>query len=110
MVPYQLQSLAPHSYHKLQPRYCGPYEVLDKIWAMTYKLNLPEESKIHPMVHVSCLKKQLGSDVVVQSMLPHTLEDGLARHVPEGILAWRIYKKRNLASDIPDLDILQTPG
>lgn len=78
MVLYQLQSLAPHSYHKLQPRYYGPYEMLDKIWAMAYKLNLPEGSKIHPVFHVSCLKKQLGLDVAVQSMLPHTLKDGLA--------------------------------
>ncbi|KAB2616949.1 hypothetical protein D8674_012818 [Pyrus ussuriensis x Pyrus communis] len=60
---------------------------------MDYKLKLPEGSKIHPAFHVSCLKKQVGTDIAVQPMLPYPLEDGLAQHVPEGILARRVYKK-----------------
>lgn len=31
LVPYQLQALNSHSYHKLQPRFYGPYELLEKI-------------------------------------------------------------------------------
>ncbi|KAM0996966.1 hypothetical protein ACFX2C_006907 [Malus domestica] len=31
LVPYQLQALSPHSYHKLQPRNYGPYEICEKI-------------------------------------------------------------------------------
>lgn len=30
-------------------------------------------------------------------MLPHCLEDGLSQHVPEGILARRVYKKGKAA-------------
>lgn len=83
----------PHSYHKLQPKYYGPYEVMEKIREMDYKLKLPKGSKIHPVFHVSYLKKQVGTDIVVQPTLPYPLEDGLAQHVPEGILSQRVYKK-----------------
>lgn len=78
LIPYQLSSLAPHSYHKLQPRYNGPYEVIEKIGAIAYKLKLHVESKIHPVFHVSNLKRQLGSNNVLHSTLLHVLEDVLS--------------------------------
>lgn len=40
LVPYQFQSLASHTSHKLHPIYYGPYEVLEKIGPMAYKLKL----------------------------------------------------------------------
>ncbi|XP_068317065.1 uncharacterized protein [Pyrus communis] len=49
LVPYQLQTLSPHSYHKLQPRYYGPYEICEKAGNVAYKLNLPSSTKIHPV-------------------------------------------------------------
>nr|GEX83287.1 putative reverse transcriptase domain-containing protein [Tanacetum cinerariifolium] len=43
---------------KLNPRYVGPFEVLEKIGKFSYKLELPEElSRVHHMFHVSNLKK-----------------------------------------------------
>ncbi|KAM1393843.1 hypothetical protein ACFX2F_029953 [Malus domestica] len=95
LVPYQLQTLAAHSYHKLQPRFYCPYEVLEKIGMVAYKLKLPEGSKIHPMFHVSCLKKQLGEKVVSHVNLPVAVDDGLMQNLPHVILARRMYKKRN---------------
>ncbi|TQE12832.1 hypothetical protein C1H46_001478 [Malus baccata] len=97
LVPYQLQSLAPHQYHKLQPRYFGPYEVLERIGAVAYKLKLPEDTKIHPVFHVSNLKKKLGTDVVAGATLPQVTDDGLFQAIPKAVLARRMYQKGNVA-------------
>ncbi|GJX45041.1 putative reverse transcriptase domain-containing protein [Tanacetum coccineum] len=43
---------------KLNPRYVGPFKVLEQVGAVAYKLELPEElSRVHNMFHVSKLKK-----------------------------------------------------
>ncbi|GJU76562.1 putative reverse transcriptase domain-containing protein [Tanacetum coccineum] len=43
---------------KLNPRYVGPFKVLEKVRFITYKLELPEElSRVHNTFHVSNLKK-----------------------------------------------------
>ncbi|GJY70304.1 putative reverse transcriptase domain-containing protein [Tanacetum coccineum] len=43
---------------KLNPRYVGPFKVLEKVGEVSYKLELPEElSRAHNIFHVSNLKK-----------------------------------------------------
>ncbi|GJY91431.1 hypothetical protein Tco_0506627 [Tanacetum coccineum] len=43
---------------KLAPRYVGPFEILDRIVPVAYRLRLPEElSGVHDTFHVSNLKK-----------------------------------------------------
>ncbi|GKB52217.1 putative reverse transcriptase domain-containing protein [Tanacetum coccineum] len=43
---------------KLNPRYVGPFKVLEKVRAVAYKLELPQElSRVHNTFHVSNLKK-----------------------------------------------------
>ena len=43
---------------KLAPRYIGPFEILQKIRDIAYKLVLPPQlSSIHDVFHVSMLKK-----------------------------------------------------
>ena len=45
---------------KLAPRYIGPYKVLKRVGAVAYRIQLPEEmSDIHPVFHVSQLRKCL---------------------------------------------------
>ncbi|GJT90679.1 putative reverse transcriptase domain-containing protein [Tanacetum coccineum] len=46
---------------KLAPRYVGPFEILERIGLVAYRLRLPEElSGVHDMFHVSNLKKCLA--------------------------------------------------
>ena len=55
--------------NKLSQNYYGMYKVLQKIGTMAYKLELPIASKVHPIFHVSCLKKVIGDKFPVQIIL-----------------------------------------
>lgn len=46
---------------KLSPRYVGPYEVVEKIGVVAYRLNLPVDMQgVDNIFHVSSLKKSFG--------------------------------------------------
>lgn len=56
--PYVQSSLATRVNQKLSFKYYGPYQVLERVGSLAYRLSLPEESKIHPVIHVSQLNKE----------------------------------------------------
>ncbi|KAM1659293.1 hypothetical protein ACFX2K_002409 [Malus domestica] len=97
LIPYQLQSLALHSYHKLHPKFYGPFEVLERIGKMAYKLKLPDTTKIHHVFHVSCLKKHLAPAANPLPVLPVVTDDGLFPQEPLQVLHRMMYKKGNVA-------------
>jgi hypothetical protein len=42
---------------KLAARFCGPFEILDRIGPIAYMLALPASMNVHNVFHVSLLKK-----------------------------------------------------
>ncbi|GKE74926.1 hypothetical protein Tco_1536967, partial [Tanacetum coccineum] len=47
---------------KLAPRYVGPFEILERIGPVAYRLRMPQElSSVHDTFHVSNLKKCLAN-------------------------------------------------
>lgn len=77
LFPYQHKSLPAHPFHKLQLRFYDPFQVVAKVGNVAYKIKLPEQSKLHPMFHISCLKKHLGAHVQTTVPLPVITNTGI---------------------------------
>jgi hypothetical protein len=71
------------------------WKVLQKIGTMAYKLELPASSRVHPVFHVSRLKKVIGNKIPVQTILPELDEEGKIILEPEAITDTRIRQLRN---------------
>lgn len=74
---------------KLAARYYGPYLVLKQIGAVAFKLQLPEQSRIHPVFHMSQLKKAVGTKLV-EAVLPDELQEEAVVYEPQSILGDRV--------------------
>ncbi|KAI0510715.1 hypothetical protein KFK09_011324 [Dendrobium nobile] len=47
---------------KLSPRYIGPFEIVERIGKVAYRLALPATYAVHNVFHVSSLRKYLSDD------------------------------------------------
>uniref|UniRef100_A0A453DEU0 Integrase catalytic domain-containing protein n=1 Tax=Aegilops tauschii subsp. strangulata TaxID=200361 RepID=A0A453DEU0_AEGTS len=59
LQPYIQSSVAPRANHKLSYKYYGPFTIIDKINDVAYKLQLPPQATVHPVFHVSLLRRAL---------------------------------------------------
>ena len=81
--------------NKLSPKYYGPYKALQNIGTMAYKLELPAASRLHPVFHVSCLKKVIGDKLPIQTILPEIEEEGKIILEPGAVIETRTQQLRN---------------
>ena len=93
LQPYRQMSVAVRRNLKLSPRYYGPYTILQKIGKVAYKLDLPPDSQIFPIFHVSCLKKMIGEQTTPHTELPKITTDGTLEPEPEIVLDRRLVKR-----------------
>ena len=97
LQPYRQQSVEKRSSYKLSPRFYGPFQVLAKIGSIAYKLDLPHHAKIHPVFHVSLLKKKMGEHVSITPTLPPYSNSGYMAWIPEMIIDRGMFRKGNAA-------------
>lgn len=100
--PYRRKSLAARPNEKLAPRFYGPFAVEKKVGPVAYKLSLPATCSIHPVFHVSQLRKANGMFTTITD-IPSQLNEELELLVePEAVIGVRPGIGKNLGG----LDVL----
>ena len=101
LQPYTQSSVANRPYPKLSFKYFGPYQVLEKVGSVAYKLQLPPGSQIHKVFHTSQLKPFTANYAPVFDKLPVTrpvtTDLQAPSVVPKEIVEHRLVKKGNAA-------------
>jgi hypothetical protein len=93
--PHRQQSVSRRMNQKLAARFFGPFQIIARVGAVAYKLQLPLGSKIHPVFHTSLLKRAVGN-YHVQGELPKDLEISEENEVyPEKVLGSRSIMQGN---------------
>ena len=90
-VPAQPETMKTGKCDKLSPRYCGPFKILKKIGDVVYKLELSESAQVHPVFHVSKLKKSVHGleNVVSPNLVVDLITPPQIPHEPEKVLGYR---------------------
>ncbi|PKA46982.1 putative mitochondrial protein [Apostasia shenzhenica] len=101
LQPYRQDSVSHRMSRKLAPKYFGPFEILAKVGTVAYKLKLPDDAKIHPVFHVSILKKSI-SNRPIEEVFPSELTTfGQLKAEPVAILKRRtILRKRHFLEQV----------
>ncbi|XP_050889268.1 uncharacterized protein LOC127094483 [Lathyrus oleraceus] len=72
-VTLRLRLKGPFKSQKLSPRYIGPYQIIERIGEVAYKLALPSSlSERHDVFHVSQLRKLIPDSL--QPILPDSIK------------------------------------
>ena len=81
----------------MRPRYIGPYEVIERVGPVAYRLALPLElSQIHDVFHVSMLRRYRSDPSHILQAQPLELKDDISyEEEPIAIVAREIKVLRN---------------
>ena len=91
---------------KLSPRFIGPYEILERIRLVAYRLALPPElAKLHNVLHVSMLPKYCSNESHILSVQDvHMQLDFTYDEERKAILAREVKKLRS--KQVPSVKVL----
>jgi hypothetical protein len=81
---------------KLAARYCGPFEILERIGPVAYMIAFPAYMSVHNVFHVSFLKKYIpnANHVIDWNVIEVEKEGAFQVHMVR-ILDWKIKKLWN---------------
>lgn len=96
MAPYRLAAFGFRGALKLQNKFYGPFLITQKIGKLAYKLQFPDHVKIHPVFHVSQLKKHIGNKSIPSENLPMVNADGTIKTGPAAVLQVRQVPRQNM--------------
>ena len=89
--PYRQTTVTGTGQSKLSRRFYGPFKIIERMGPVAYKLELPENSSIHPVFHCSLLKPFVGSpDSVIAATLPSGAMDNQPLTTPLAILGQKM--------------------
>jgi hypothetical protein len=81
--------ITPPQPNKLSLRFYGPYQVLERIGTIAYRLQLPPRAKFHDVFHVALLKKFEGEPPSSITPLP-PIQHGRVIPIPEMVIRARL--------------------
>jgi hypothetical protein len=93
LQPYRQSSAFKKVHQKLASRFFSSYPIIQNVGNVTYKLQLPEGVRIHPVFHVSLLKKYMGDALDTHTDLPPVSDEGAIILEPKAILDHRWAKQ-----------------
>lgn len=96
MAPYRLAAFGFRGALKLQNKYYGPFLITQKVGRSAYKLQFPEDVKIHPVFHVSQLKKHIRQKSIPSPHLPMVNEEGTIKTGLAAVLQVRQVPRHNV--------------
>ncbi|GJS87513.1 retrotransposable element Tf2 [Tanacetum coccineum] len=96
LQPYRQVTVRQGTHHKFAAKFYESFLIFAKIRKVAYKLQLLENSQIHPVFHVSQLKLCKGTNHQV-GILPQCGPDEVLSVEPEAIIAKRLGKLHNKA-------------
>ncbi|WMV14253.1 hypothetical protein MTR67_007638 [Solanum verrucosum] len=92
---------------KLSPRYIGPYQIAKRIGKVAYELELPQElAAVHPIFHISMLKKCMGDPLLIIPTEDIGIKDNLSyEEILVQILDRQVRKLRTKELKVRECDI-----
>lgn len=114
--PHVQSSLAQRNHQKLSFKFFGPYHLLACVGSVAYRLEVSASSSVHPVFHISQLKKVVGachsvtasppSDTVLWSVseriLQHCMVTKGTNSISQGLIKWS-----NLPASLATLEDLE---